>query len=293
MTMLAHGILDGFGFEIVTSFPWDLQSSEADAGEDKYRSAEGRNWGVIICRPPKAIRSGDESYVNGLYGVIGQIQANCIREMCLAIPLEEAPDLRNASSFFILACGLSIIDKTGLELGDTLVVAGANLLALSVLVAAKRQCARTACLISGSHEEVVKRLGMEQLSDALLRFDATCSFDSELDTFVASSRGKIVYVDTIGLPSVVHAMTSRLARFGTLALCRQDVSSSLPIDIRRDVHLKSAQIIYWSRPQSLEEALVLNACYRRAARLFRWERVSMLTAVTNGGLDGFSARKRH
>jgi len=285
MTAIAHDIIDCIGFEIVRSLPWDLQGGEIDDREDRYQASERSNWGILICRPPDSISSGDESNVDRLYGVVGQIQTDRIQETCLGIPLKGALDSQSALSHFALACGLSIIDRAKLELGDTIVVAGANLLALSVLVAARRQCARTACLVPDSEAEATYRLGIEHLADELLEFEAMSSFDSELDTFVASSRGKTVYVDAVGQPGLVYAMARRLEMFGTMVLCRQEVTTSLQIDIRRYVHLKSAQIIYWSRPENLEEALIISECCRRAGKLFQWKRVSMFMGVASAGPD--------
>lgn len=285
MTPIAHDIVDCLGFEIVKSLPWDLQGGKIDDCEDKHQASERSNWGFLICIPSDSMLSGDESDADRLYGVVGQIQTDCIQETCLGIPLKGALDPQSALSHFALACGLSIIDRAKLELGDTIVVAGANPLALSVLVAAKRQGARTACLVPNSEAEATYRLGIEQLADALVEFRAMASFDSKLDTFVASSRGKTVYVDAVGLPNLVRVMASRLEMLGTLVLCRQEVITSLQIDIQRYVHFKSAQIIYWSRPENLEEALAISECYRRTARLFYWKRISVLTGVISAGLD--------
>lgn len=281
MTRIAHGIVDCKGFEIVKSLPWDLQSGEFDDHEDGYQASERSNWGILVCRRPDSMPSGDESNVDRLYAAMGPIQSDRIQETCLGIPLKGILDPQSALSHFALACGLSIIDRATLELGDTIAVAGANLLALSVLVAANTQGARAVCLVPNSEAQATCRLGIEQLADAVVEFKAMSSFDSKLDTFLASSRGKTAYVDAVGLPNLVHAMASRLEMFGTLVLCRQEVITSIQVDIRRYVHLKSAQIIYWSRPENLKEALAIRECYRRAANLFKWTRVSTLTGVAS------------
>jgi hypothetical protein len=276
MTPFTHGIVDCMGFEIVKSLPWDLPGGEIDDREDRYQASERSNWGISICKWPDSTSSGDKSEVDRLYGLIGPIQNNRIQETCLGIPLQGALDPQSALSHFALACGLSIIGKAKLELGDAIVVAGVNPLALNVLVAARQQCARTACLVPGSEAEAAYRQDIEKLADEMIEFEDVSSCDAKLHTLIASSRGKTVYVDAIGQPSLVYAMAMRLETFGTLVLCRQEVTTSVVLNLREVHHLKSAHYIYWARPETLEEALTFSECCRRAASLFQWKRVSML-----------------
>jgi len=288
MTPLDHEVVNCVGFEIVSSLPWDLQGAETVAGSlNEHQALKLNHWGFLICRPPDAAKYHATSDMDRLYGVVGQIQSDHIHESCLAIPLGVL-DPKSALSHFALACGLSIIDRAELELGDTVVVAGANPLALSVLLAASVQGARSACLVSNSNEESGYLQDIGQLAEVIGESGAGLSFDSKLDAFVALSRGKTVFVDAAGVPNLVQAMTSRLEASGTLVLCRQDVLTSLQIDLYTDIHRKSAQVAYWARPQDLKDALSLFACCARAANLFQWRRVALaFTEGTGARLDPF------
>ena len=197
------------------------------------------------------------------------IQTDHVQESCYGIPLNADLDLQSHLSDFALACGLSIIEKAQLELGDTIVVAGANRLAHNILIAASRQGARTACVVPASQQEASRQLGLDEVADMLLEFDYKASYETDLDAFVASSRGRTVYIDAVGLPELVHTMISRLGRFGTLVLCCQEATRALPVDICRDIHRMSARIIYWTRPEKLKDAIAFEEYYQRAINLFR------------------------
>jgi len=270
---LDHGIVNCRGFEILESLPWKSHLGKKVTNQ----VPDGSNWGFLICTPPGFTPPGNESNGNKLYGTIGPIQTEHIQESCLAIPLHGNLNPQSAMSYFALACGLSIIEKSNLELGDTAVVSGANPLALSILVAATAQGARTACLVSDSEKESAYRQDIENVSSEILDFEDVSCFDDKLDRFVALSKGKTVYVDTVGQPGPVYAMAMRLKKFGTLVFCRQEVDSSVVLSLREVHHLKSAHYIYWARPENLEQALILSECCQRSANLFHWKRVRIPT----------------
>lgn len=272
MTLLDHGIVDCKGFEILESLPWEPRAGS----KDLHQTAAHVNWGFLICSPPGSMAPGNESNGNNLYATIGPIQTGHIQEACLAIPLQGNLDPQSGMSHFALACGLSIIERAKLELGDTIVVAGANPLALSVLVAATLQGAMTVCLVPDSEKESTYQQDIENVSGEILDFEDVSSFDEKLDKLIASARAKTVFVDTAGQPSLVFSMATRLEKFGTLVLCRQDVATSVILNIADVHHRKSARFIYWARPENLEEALTQSECCRRAASLFHWKRVPKL-----------------
>jgi hypothetical protein len=273
VTFLNHGIVDCRGFEILESLPWEPRAGISEAN----RGPALVNWGFLICSRPHPVLPKNDSKENKLYGTIGPIESHYTRESCLGIPLKDKLDPQSAMSHFALACGLFIIEKANLELGDTVVVAGANLLALSVLVAASMQGAMTVCLVSGSEKDSAYRQDIENISGEILDFEYASSFDEKLDNLIARARGKTVFVDTAGQPSLVFSMATRLEKFGTLALCRQDVTTSVILNIGDVHHRKSARFIYWSRPENLEDALRYSECCRRGANLFHWERVRKLS----------------
>jgi hypothetical protein len=117
---------------------------------------------------------------------------------------------------------------------------------------------------------------MQAMADALFEFESVSSFEEGLDAFLASSIGKVVYIDAAGRPDLVYAMAARLGTFGTLVLCRQESTTSLQLDIRRHLHITSAQVYYWTRPECLEEALSLLQYCRQATNLFQWNRIPRL-----------------
>jgi hypothetical protein len=275
MTPIPHGIVDCMGFHIVKSLPWDPRTGRLDHRQGGVRAPEHGNWGFLVCSPNELMPLGHEADVSKLYGTIGPTQTDRIQHTCLGIPLQSAADPQSALARFALACGLSIIEKAELELGHTVIVAGANPLALSLLVAAREQGARTACLVPASETEAVYRQGIENLADEVIDFGDISSCDARLDALLASCRGKIVCIDAAAQPGPVCAMAARLQMFGTLVLCRQEATTSVVLRLREIHHLKSAQFIYWARPESLEEALKLGECCRRAANLFQWKRVSL------------------
>jgi hypothetical protein len=289
MTPITCNVLDCTGFEVVTSLPWESDEDRSDDQADRRQPLTPGGWGFMVCKAFTSPTSVADSSAADLYGVVGeQVPTGRIERPCLGIPLEGTPDPRIALSRFALACGLSVIGKANLELGDTAVIAGANPLALSVSVAASQQGARTVCVAPAAECDSSYRSFMEQVTEASIVFTFRPSFDADFDAFVTSSRGKVVYIDTIGLPSIVDFMASRLRRFGTLILCRQDSTAMAQLDILHDIHRKSAQVVYWTRPESLEQALGLADCYRRATSLFRWKRVSQFAAVAAGEHGEFS-----
>jgi D-arabinose 1-dehydrogenase-like Zn-dependent alcohol dehydrogenase len=172
---------------------------------------------------------------------------------------------------------LSIVERARLELGDAVLVAGANALALSVIVAAHLQGVRIACLTCSDTDSASGYLlSIRQLSETVLAFTPDSSLDFELDAFRGTIAGKIIYVDAAGVPNPVNYMSTRLSRFGTLVLCRPDTLKSTQVDIYRDVHRKSAQIRYWARPKTLAEALEFSEFCHRSARLHDWRRATMM-----------------
>jgi hypothetical protein len=272
MNLISHGIIDCRGFEIVMSWPW-VHKYDNNKYVTEFQNRDDRNWGFLICRPPGSMSPSDKSNMDILYGVIGPIQTNLIQETCLGIPLQEAPDLPGALAQFVLSCGLSIIEQAQIELGDTVVVSGMNPLTISVLVASKAQCASILCLAPSSDLEVPYRRYIEELAYKTIEFEYTSSFDDRFDAIIASSRGKTVFIDTIGEPGLVYSMADRLEKFGIMVFCRQEASTSVVLNLRDVHHRKSAQFLYWSRPENLKEALIRRECCRRAARLLYYNRV--------------------
>jgi hypothetical protein len=274
MTVLHHGIVDCVGFQVVKSLSWNPDGFE----RHNSRGQQQRDWGFIICTPsgtaPQNAPEGRE-----LYATIGAIRTDHIEGPCLGILLQGVHDHNAALSRFALACGLSIIEKAKLELGDTIIVAGANPLSHSVLVAAGKQGARAACLVSNSGTEATYLKDIESLTDEVLEYENISSFDPRLDKRIAASRGKTVYIDAAGEPSLVFAMATRVEKFGTLIFCRQEVETSVVMNLREVHHLKSANYIYWGGPETLEEALKLSECCRRADNLWRWKRIVMLSII--------------
>ncbi len=260
MTHLDHGITDCKGFKITESLPWNLAVSQ--------HSETPNHWGFLLCGPPE-----DKENV---YGAIGETETEVIGETGLGIPMANISTLQSPLVPLALACGLSVIDKAQLELGDTAIVAGMNPLAYSILTAAKSQGARTACLTSGFKTTERDRSKMQTMADALFEFESVSSFEEGLDAFLASSIGKVVYIDAAGRPDLVYAMAARLRTFSTLVLCRQESTTFLQLDIRRHLHITSARVYYWTRPECLEEALALLQYYRQAANLFQWNRLPQL-----------------
>ncbi|MBN1202242.1 MAG: hypothetical protein JXJ20_10340 [Anaerolineae bacterium] len=254
MTTLDHGIVDCTGFEIVARLPWEAGAA--------------KGWGFLVCK------SGSGAENEALYGVIGPVNGEQIKGPGLGIPLRDAPDPNSALLQFALACSLSVIDKTGIELGDALVVAGANPLGLTALAAARQQGVRTACLVTGA-DTAANREAAEKLADAVIAYDDVDTFDDQLDTFAAGCQGKIAYADAAGSPEPVFIMAGRLERFGTLVFCRPDSIVSVLLALREVHHLRSARYAFWSRPETLEQALTLSEYYRRAVRLLQWERVDL------------------
>jgi hypothetical protein len=68
-------------------------------------------------------------------------------------------------------------------------------------------------------------------------------------------------------------MAVRLEKFGKLVFCRQEADSKVVLNLRNIHHLKSAHYIYWSRAESLEEALAWGEYCMRAARLLNYKRI--------------------
>ena len=258
MSTLTHDIVDCDGFTVITRLPW----TPAD------------KWGITICRSPAAQTSSDGLTAHPYYGALGPM-AGEKAPPALAVPLPKAGTLALALAHFLLACGLSVIARMPLDLGDQVVVTGANPLALSVLAAARLQGTRTLCLLHTDHEpdEAVRAyLG------PVLHYNALQAFEAGLDAFVAAGRGKTVFVDTLGDPELVFAMAQRLTRFEYLVFCRQDTAASITLNIRQLHHLKSARFVYWSRPETLPSALQFADYARRAQRLFACERVTPFVA---------------
>jgi hypothetical protein len=276
MIPITRDVIDCTGFEIITSLPWGPDEGRGDDQKDGHGPRQRTGWGFVVCKPSASSRSVAAPDMKEFYGVVsGSLQSDCIETPCVGISLQSASDPQRALSHFMLACGLSVIEKAKVELGDMVVVAGANPLTLSVLVAANQQGARTACVIPETIGDATYRLAVEQVAEVSIMFTFHPSYDAKLDTLVETSRGKVVYVDTAGTPNLVYSMASRLRTFGALILCRQDSAALVQMDILRDIHRKSAQIIFWTRPEDLEGGLALSKCCLRAARLFQWKQVTL------------------
>jgi len=257
MTTLTHDIVDCRGFKIIASLPWDLEGSTLDSP-----------WGFLICTPAE-----DQTRT---YGTLGETKLEQVSGHCLGIPLDNTATQKNRLAHLALTCALSIIDSARLELGDTAVVAGRNPLAYSILTAAKRQGAKTACLVHKTNTQRDKVPPVEAVADAVFEFQDIAAFEKGLDAFAASALGKTVHIDAAGQPDLVYAMASRLKRFAILVLCRQDAKAALQLDIRRYVHIPSVEVCYWAMPEDLEGTLTMARYYRQAANLIQWQRVPRL-----------------
>ena len=217
----------------------------------------------------------NESNTDIIYGVISHQENGYINEPCFGVPLTEVSNQKNVLANFALACGLSIIKKAQLELGDMVVVAGVNPLALNIIVAAKLICAKIICLVPNFNVEDQFRKEFEKVTDRIIGFEYTSSFNAKLNEAIASTNGKIVFFDTTGEPEIVYSMAIRLEQFGTFVFCRQDATKSISLNLRNVHHLKSAKFIYWGNPETLEEALRLKVFLKRVNRLFHWHRLSL------------------
>jgi hypothetical protein len=271
MNLITHGIVDCKGFKIVRSWLWFHRKGKK--GNSELQNRGDRKWGFIICLPSVSMVPRYKFKMDKLYGVIGTIQTDLIREACLGIPLKEASDIPSALNQFALSCGLSIIEKAQIELGDTIIISGVNPLALSVLVAAKAQGASIFCLFSPFEAEFPYQRSIEKLADGIIEFKYNSSFNDKFNEFVASSLGKTVFIDTIGEPGLVYSMAIRLEKFETMVFCRQEADTSVMLNLRNVHHLKSAKFVYWARPENLEEALVWRKHSQRAARLLNYKRI--------------------
>jgi len=265
--------IDCRGLQIANYVPWDLEVvSEEFAG---HRNVRNRNWGFLICRPLPNSESGRKSFCPRFIGAIGPIDVTPLEETCLGIPMQSADDSHGALIQFILACGLSILEQSQLEMGDTLVISGINPLAQSVLMAAQTHgISRILCLVPPSESQAGFKSEVKNAVDKIVDFAYSVSFDSRFDEFLASSTGKTIFIDTTGDPDLVYSMATRLDIFGKMILCRQDADSSLVMNIRNLHHLKSAHFLYWSRIESIEDALSWREYILRAGRLFDFKRLA-------------------
>jgi len=271
MAYLANNTDDCRGHKVLKYLPWNLYTGKNFTSSNQQNKAGiSDEWGFIICNPSVALSVAGEPDLISLYGVIGSIQNEYIQNSCYGIQLAES-DPDKALSIFSLACGLSIIEKAALEIGDTVVVTGANVLALRIIEAASLQGARTMCLVPNMESAYLSVI--QKIADAVIEFQFNASFDSEFESFEKAACGKIIYIDAIGIPSLINYMVTRLKMFGGLILCRQDLDVYYPLDIYRDVHKKSAWIHYWNILDStIEITKMVNLC-KRAAKLYECNRV--------------------
>jgi hypothetical protein len=241
MITIAHDIITCTPEQAVARLPWDNRAG----------------WGFLVVR-----------HDNGrLYGSIGPVDSD---QPGLGLPLGDEADLTRAVGRLVLAAGLSIIARAGLELGGALVVAGSGPLAQTVLASAQAQGARTACILRDASAEATPLPACAYIDYANL-----ATFDAALDRFVAAGPGRVAFVDALGDPEVALAMAKRVPQYGYLVFCRPDATSSLMLNIRQVHHLKSAHYVYWSRPETLVEALHFVTYIERAQRLMIWERVRL------------------
>jgi len=268
---MTHGIVNCKGFKVVMIWPWvhDFDNKY----NPSFKNQDDLKWGFIICKPSVFKGSSDKYNIDKLYGVIGPIRIDYIRESCLGIPLHEEQDISIALAKYAISCGLSIVKKADVELGDTVVVSGVNPLALSVIIAAKSQGTNILCLTHYSELRSPQMKDIKKLSDEVIEFEYTAYFEARFIEIIASSKGKTIYIDAAGDPERVYSMAVRLKKFETLVFCRPDAHTSLMVNLRSIHHLKSAKFIYWGKADNLEDALIWKDCYRRAANLFNYKRV--------------------
>jgi hypothetical protein len=287
----SQDVVDIKGFQFVGGLPWGLSLDDKAWSECTLPLSEKANWGFLICRQAAVADLAGKGESEYLYGGVGPLPEAYIRESCLGVSLGRELNVHGAISILALACGLSIVERAGLELGDAIVVAGANALALSVTVAAYLQGVRIACLISADMDSASGSLpSIRQLSEMVLAFTPDISLDSELDSFEATIPGKIIYIDAAGAPNPVNYMATRLAGFGTLVLGRPEALASTQVDIYRHVHRKSAQIRYWTRPRTLAEGLEFCEFCHRSARLHHCGRVAMMIGQAQFESESRAAR---
>jgi len=267
-------LIDCRGLQIVENAEWNIGLVAKDV--PGLRIAPNRNWGFLICRALWNSASGHSSFCPRFIGAIGPIDVTPLRETCFGIPVQGAGDSKRALIQFVLACGLSILEKTQLEMGDTLVISGINPLAQSVLMAAHTHgISRILCLVPPSESHAAFRSQVEKAVDKTIDFAYSVSFDPLFDEFLVSSMGKTAFIDTTGDPDLVYSMATRLDTFGKMIFCRQDSDSSIIMSIRNLHHLKSAHFVYWSRVESFEDALPWSEYILRAGRLLDHKRLAV------------------
>ena len=167
MKLIDYGICDCMGFEILGSWSLDPRVDK----NDEISGTSSTHWGFLICTPSPNLLPGFESEQNRFYGVLGSLKYPVIQESSLGILIKDVADFQSALAQFALGCGLSIIKKAHVELGDAVVVAGTNPLALSVLISGRLQGAMTVCLVSKSTREEDYMESLKAWSDEMVFFD--------------------------------------------------------------------------------------------------------------------------
>lgn len=249
---IAHHIVACSDARVIAGLPWDVDVQEA--------------WqGVFLCQPGES----DEPMAGGF----GCVSSGRVVAPCLGVAVDTGQDVGPVMLQLAVACGLSILDMAGAELGDMLVVAGANWLALVTLLAARAQGLRTISLVPQASPVGRLSAGLDRAAEQVLAYDNVNGFETALDAVLASAGGRLAFVDTAGQPALVYEMAARLARYSTLVFCRQESTNSVVLRLRELHHLKSARFVYWARPETLRAALDFETFYQRAARLVRWGRL--------------------
>ena len=247
MTRIEHGIVECKGHTIAARQTW---------------TENAESWGFVVCRAPKSSQ---------LLGVIGPAAGKRVTEPALGVPLPAEHDEQAALSMWTLACGLAITQLAALELGDQLVVTGTNALANAVLRAARTQHARTGRIVRQANTPPPAN----PLVDTTFDYANVDAFDTTLNAFVAAGPGKTVFVDTAAEPDLALAITGHVPKYGVVVFARPDSRDTIMLNIRQVHHLRSARYRYWAPPDTLRDAIDLAACVQRAARLARWERVTL------------------
>lgn len=252
----------------------DCSEARVVAGLPWNGSADGAWWGAFVCRL--------DDTAGSLAGAWGPVSGDAVYASCAGALLSNVGDSLAGLFRVAVACGLSVLGATGVELGDMVVVAGQDPLALMVLLAARAQGIRAICL--AAHPDMAGVLG-EQIrlaAEQVLVYEQVNAFEADLEAALASATGGIAFVDTGGQPALVYEMAARLRKYSALVLCRQDSADSVMLALRELHHLKSARFVYWSHPASLRSGLEFEILFQRAARLIRWNRIAPVDLAALG-----------
>jgi hypothetical protein len=129
------------------------------------------------------------------------------------------------------------------------------------------------CLVPTVEVESIYFPAIQKIADTVIEFQFNASFNSEFEKMGKPTFGKVVYIDATGIANLTNYLVTKLQMFGRLILCRQDLKDYFPVDIYRDVHLKSAQISYWAWPATLFETLGFIKFCQRATELHHLQRL--------------------